>query len=292
MNTIGKLLVVLNFIFAVVVGVILVFSIAFRTPWKEKYLELIAQVKVRDANYTGKDTVQFALANDLRAKELDLEKLKQKLKDTEDAMKAAEDVYKITVADYTNKLKDKDLVVQESLKNVQRLTDEVTVLNKTIGDRQNFITTLQQDVRKFQISAQSSESLAKARQSQNEALIEENARLERELARRDTGIKGDTPVIVNPNAPNPPAGVVNGKIERVDDKDGTLLQINVGTDHGVNKHNTLDIYRLAPDAKYLGMIRIVEAYHQKSVARFVYTGNAAYRPQLREGDAVTSKITR
>ena len=197
-----------------------------------------------------------------------------------------------TIKDLNNKLLAKDLVVQDSLKTQQRLTDEIAGLNKTIKDRETLVNTLQTDITGFQIAARNFEALAKARQAQNLYLLDNVQDLTRKLARFETGANPDVINLRNPNDPNPPAVAVDGKIERVDGTDGTLIQITLGTDHGVNKNNTLDVYRMTPTLKYLGMVRIVDAYHQKSVARFVYTGNAAYRPQLLVDDKVTSKITR
>ena len=142
-------------------------------------------------------------------------------------------------------------------------------------------------------SARSFEQVAKARQEQNQALLANIQELTRKLARLETGASTDAAVTIrDPNAPNPPITLVNGKIERVDGTDSTLIQVTVGTDQGVAKGNTLDVYRLSPEPKYLGMVRIVDAYQRKSVARFVYTGSAAFRPQLRVDDVVTSKINR
>ena len=104
-----------------------------------------------------------------------------------------------------------------------------------------------------------------------------------------SGVNPDTAVITNPNQPNPPAVNINGKIELVD---GDLVQVTLGTDHGLAKNNTLDVYRVQPSPKYLGMIRIVDAKDHSSVGRLIPMGNAAFRPQLMKGDLVTSKITR
>jgi hypothetical protein len=292
MNTIGKILVILNFVFALVVGVILVFNIAFRASWKEKFDELNNQARILEANLKSTTSVQGQIGKDYVGMGLDIDKLKQQLKDAEDSKQAFEAAKQIELADLKNKLLEKDLVTKESLATQQRLVQEIDLLNKTIKDREVFINTIQADIKTYRATAQNLEALSKARQLQNEALLENIQQLTRKMAELETGAKSGAADIRNPNEPNPPTAVVNGKIERVDGTDGTLIQVTLGTDHGVNKNNTLDVYRLTPEPKYLGMIRIVDAYHQKSVARFVFTGNAAYRPQLRVDDVVTSKINR
>src|ERR1019366_2631264 len=91
-----------------------------------------------------------------------------------------------------------------------------------------------------------------------------------------------------PGQTTPPKVLLNGKVEKVD---GDKVQISIGTDLGLKKGQTLDIYRLKPAPKYLGMIRIVDANPGNSVGRLIRVGDAP-APVLREGDHVTSKLAR
>ena len=58
-----------------------------------------------------------------------------------------------------------------------------------------------------------------------------------------------------------------GKIEVVDPKEPSLVQISLGSDQGISTNNTLYAYRLRPDVKYLGEIRVVDVYPNRSVGR-------------------------
>ncbi len=91
------------------------------------------------------------------------------------------------------------------------------------------------------------------------------------------------------NDANPPNTMVKGKIEKVDPKDSSLVQISVGTDHGVNKNNTMEVFRTSPTPKYLGMVRIVDASPHHAVGRLIVPAGLS-RPQLREGDLVWSRL--
>ena len=91
------------------------------------------------------------------------------------------------------------------------------------------------------------------------------------------------------NEANPPSGMVKGKIEHVDAKDNTLVQISVGTDQGVNKNNTMEVFRTTPSPKYLGMVRIVDSQPHRSVGRLIVPPGTS-RPQLQEGDLVWSRL--
>src|SRR5207244_8418503 len=106
---------------------------------------------------------------------------------------------------------------------------------------------------------------------------------------------GGTPgITIKPgvNALNPPTTLVKGKIVRVDPTDKTLVEISLGTDQGVNKNNTLEVFRTTPEAKYLGVVRIVEANFNKSVGRLIVAPGATVRPQLQVDDHAWSYLTR
>jgi hypothetical protein len=111
----------------------------------------------------------------------------------------------------------------------------------------------------------------------NEALLEKI---------RESG-GGNIQIDRDPLRPNPPSEQVDGKVEKVD---GDIVLINVGSDNGLNKGNTLDVYRREPEAKYLGMIRIMEARPTQSVARLIKNTAPGSAAKLLPGDLVTSKV--
>jgi hypothetical protein len=288
MNTVGKILVVLNFLFAVIVGVLLVYDFAARNKWKEAFESLKRESEVAQQSRTTTSRATDKILEDNKTLTADLENRTKSLKDTEDQRAALEDGYKLQIDELNKNLRDKDVTLAAAAASKQRLANEIEGLNKTIKDREVSIVKLQADIKSFQTSALNFESLAKARQVQNENLLEQIRDISAKLARSESGVNPDAAVIRNPNEPNPPTVLINGKIEKVD---GDLVQLSLGTDHGLNRNNTLDVYRTNPSVKYLGMIRVVDAHDRKSVARFVVTGNQG-RPQLKEGDLVTSKLSR
>jgi hypothetical protein len=97
------------------------------------------------------------------------------------------------------------------------------------------------------------------------------------------------PALPDPNRPdfkNPPPGNARGEVMAVDKN---LLKISLGTDQGVHKGHTLEVYRLHPEVKYLGRIVITDADSRHSIARFI-TQPGTPMPQLLVGDVVGSKI--
>ena len=205
--------------------------------------------------------------------------------------RATEGAYKLKIAELENKLKDANLTLLETLRSKKRLIEELSDMSKTIQVREILIVKLQADVNSFRLQAIANEARARTSQLQNKALLEQLRELTGELARIKAGANPDPIVIRNPNEPNPPGVLLHGKIQKVDAADGSLVQISLGTEHGLKKNHTLDVYRVQPEVKYLGMIRIVEANHQNSIGRLVTPPIAADR-QLKVGDLVSSKITK
>lgn len=290
MNTIGKILVILNFLFAIIVGLLLVVDIALRNKWKEAHDAVVADARILNANaQTNKNAMQKVLA-DYQEKQTDINLLSKQITELKDTMTVKENELNARVDELMAMLKDKELVLNEARLAQQRLTDEIGVQAKAIKDRERKVVELEADVKKLRIEAVQFEALARTTKIQNENLLAQLQEVTLALTREKAGVVSqDVMVIRNPNEPNPPAVQVNGKVEKVD---SDLVLLSLGTDHGLAKNNTLDVYRLTPEPKYLGMVRIVDANLHQSVARLVPTGNAAFRPTLRVGDLVASKLTK
>jgi len=292
MNTIGKILVVLNFLFAVCVGVFLVFDFAIRTKWREAYKALETEVKIVAVD---RDTTSKAAAtaiNDVKQRDQEIVALRQKLKDSEVQTQALEDAYKAQLDALGLRLSSGDLSLQEAVKTKQRLVDEIAELNKMVKAREAEIVKLDADVKSIRIIAVSSQSLAQTRQQQNELLLERLSEAVRKIALLEAGAKDDGGVRIAQGGLNPPAVKVKGRINKVDAVDNTLVEISLGTDHGIRKDHTLEVYRFHPEPKYLGVLRIVDAYQHKSVARLINSGGGkvALLPRLQLGDEVATQI--
>src|SRR4051812_17439051 len=91
MNTIGKILVILNFIFALVVGGFLVIDFATRTNWKGEYDKLKREITQLEASRNTNVVVANSVTSRLKAAELTVDEAKQAVKDKEIDAKALED---------------------------------------------------------------------------------------------------------------------------------------------------------------------------------------------------------
>ncbi len=107
-------------------------------------------------------------------------------------------------------------------------------------------------------------------------LLEERVR---ELEKAASGRAAEKPA-----GANPPPNKVEGKVKEVEDASG-LITITIGSDAGLEKDHTLEVYRLEP-AKYLGRVRVVEVKPASAVVKF----DGKPLGKVEKGDQVASAI--
>jgi hypothetical protein len=83
---------------------------------------------------------------------------------------------------------------------------------------------------------------------------------------------------------NPPPGRIEGNVKALSDTG--LLRLTVGSDAGLAKGHTLELFRLNPTRKYLGRLRVEDVSPTESIAR--PAGAMREKPQV--GDVVASPI--
>jgi hypothetical protein len=134
---------------------------------------------------------------------------------------------------------------------------------------------------RFEIRATALEETNKQLLERSQDLVKENALLKKQLLAGTTTPTGVTTISLS--APNPPSFAVDGKV--MDANDG-LVEISIGSDAGLLKGHTLDVFRLGAKSQYLCMIRLITVEPHRSVGQIV--GKPAMPVQ--RGDNVASKI--
>ena len=290
MNTIGKILVILNFVFALVVGGFLVIDFATRTNWRVAHERAKNELTVAKANYDVSTQTIAQLHNDLTRAKADRDTEKGKLVEQESLFKAERESLKLEVQTAKDQAMEADINSKKFQAQNILLTEEVKNRDGVISDREKTILALQESNKKYRTEAIANENVAKAMQLRNESLLAKLQDAERKLALLEAGGGVKTASgRVDPNAPNPPPSYVKGSIEKIFPNDANYVQVTLGSDHGVQKNHTLEVYRLSPQAQYLGMIRIVESFHHKSVGKIIPNNLAPKK--LQEGDIVASSLS-
>jgi hypothetical protein len=287
MNVVGKILVILNLLMALVTGAFLVIDFATRTNWKNYAESLKRELDVARHNNSATVGTQDELKK--QAKDLQTQLDAERQARVDDKKKADADRAEANLrADEAERVrKELEVTAKNAQLQVARLQEEIKGRDEVLKKRDQMILTLQDEGRKYRADYLAYKGKADALQARNEQLLAQFTEVQRKILEKETG--ADLLASADPNRPNPPTVYVRGSIDRVDPQDGTLVEINVGSDQGLKKYNTLEVFRIKP-AQYLGTIRIMEVYHHKAIGRLVRNPYLQARAQLRQGDQVASKI--
>src|SRR6266852_2250969 len=145
MNTVGKILVILNFLFAITVGALLVMNAAIGNNWKAAH---DAQVKENKILRGGRDTETDAnrnIANDYQREVTENDRLKQKIdKDAKD-FKDVKDGLLAEARIREQKIADQSTTLAETAATLKRSVEEINQLYTTIKDREKLIAKHEAD---------------------------------------------------------------------------------------------------------------------------------------------------
>jgi hypothetical protein len=281
MTALGKILIFFNLIFSVVVGALVIMDYTARTHWAEGVKKRDARIQVLNASnqayQTAKEQAEADAAKRVAA-------MTNQVKFAEDARASAE---------------EKISTLQEDVQKEKARANEHETANKALQQeaklRQSESVQLRGQVKKLeaeniklvqkankavdaQVAAEIERDAFKQRNSQMVAQLQEMAK-ELEALRAS----GASPSRVPRRGKNPPTETVEGLVKEVS-ADG-LMTLTIGSDSGLRKGHTLELFRLNP-AKYLGTVRIIHTTPKEAVAQPV--GRLGGEVQV--GDHVASKI--
>ena len=316
MTKVGKILVFFNLIFSLVVGAFVVVVYISQRHWAADYNDLAQRYQVVDASNAAYQK-QLQQAQDYSnlfntevlnkiASDKDLNE-KIGLQPSDNAA-AKLDKIKATLAAALKDDADQKVAAD-------KLRDELTEARKN-ADRDNAaLVTARAEADKHQAESADTRVRLAAEEKKNLDLVEardkekdervaasiratsfeqrmlqlekENDKLARDNQRLVAGGVSVT-TAMKKEGPNPPLDSVEGQISEVDPSG--LVRITIGSDAGLVKGNTLEVYRLntqIPDqSKYLGRLRLIEVRNTEAVGQLM--GKPPVPPQ--PGDTVSSKI--
>jgi hypothetical protein len=282
MTVLGKILAILNLVLSLAVGAFIVMTYVGRTNWHAAYDNMKRQVEVtkadalaykKDMDQARNDRAQLQdqLDKQKAAAEKDQQGLTAQINDLGERLKgAAAENAKLVAA---HRAYDADL---------KRRANEVDYLKKLIQDRDAQLSKKDFQVNQMRAAMVEAQINFNAEHERNERLLQENERLSRDnrqIRQVSTSPRGEA------SKRNPPPEDVAGKVTAYDARND-LLTLNVGSDAGLHRGNTLEIFRTLPEPAYLGMIRILEVRPNEAVAKPV--DRLVHKPQV--GDRVSSSI--
>jgi hypothetical protein len=288
MTKMGKMLVIINLVVALLVAGFLVFDFAIRTNWKQAWEKALEQTEAARANTAAekKKTRQVQAKLALATKERDDYK-----KERDEAkvlyQKDLEKQKDIAHDQKTSSTKS-DAVASASAAESERMQHEIQMRRQEVLDREKTIRGLQDQVKLYVGRAVASENSVNVLKARLQAMLSQVETMGKKLARLEAG-GGTTSVVKSGNAKNPPSVFVRGSVTGIV-RDKGLVEVSIGSDDGVNESNTLEVYRLRPKPEYLGTIKILDAHHHKAVGRLLKTPAGIRHSAIVKGDEVASKI--
>jgi vacuolar-type H+-ATPase subunit I/STV1 len=286
MTAIGKIFAIINLLFSLVVAGFIVMIYVRSTNWAEAQKKWQASISAAEASIATKQ------------QELDQEKAssaarvgdeQKRIKDLEDKVKGAEGDAKDARAalDTYKKANTGDQLTQRAMQaELDKRKEEVLALEKQVKEKEELVVKYVEMKNKAVDDKVAADIRATSYQARAERMESRIRETETEIARlrRSGGSGGTSGGISLVSAPNPPSQNVEGIIT---EKNGELLRISIGSDAGLEKGHTLDVYRLKPSPQYLGQIRLTDVRHNEAVG--VPVDRLKYPAQ--KGDFVSSDVT-
>lgn len=281
MNLLGKILVVIVFLMTVVLGGLIALLYDRVTNWHDAYQQLQSRYQGLDAQYT-------ALTKE---KEDNERKLLQEKQD--EGNKRAEIEGKLATAQrelkaLTDKLNTRTAERDMGTANMERSVSSKEQFQRELAQQEQRINTLLADLQKAiyekdQLHQQKVEAEVRERgyRAKSESLEIELRELARAMEQMRSGVAGVTTA--------KPQQHVEGLVSRTDGD--RLVTITIGSDSGIAKGHTLEIFRFDPNprnSKYLGRLKILDVREKEAVGE-VEKRSAG---MIRVGDRVATSIIR
>jgi hypothetical protein len=305
MTAVGKILVILNLVFAFVVGTFAVMTYIARTHWADQYTKLQAShqvVKASGEAYKAEADKAAEREKAYNKAMMDFGKRDAVLNDKQDPNKAAEAAVKLLkkrqdetvalTADLKREKERSDLFERDMNKykaamtvaqaDVGRRQADVEKLREVLADETKRNTELVKGVNYMRDRAVAAEIESKSFKDRNGQLETQLQDVARDLARIKAS--GGRPAsTAQASGRNPPPEAVEGLIQRVD---GNLVTLSIGSDAGLQKGHTLYVFGLAGNTGYRGQVKLVDVTPKVAVGEVM--GKLSGR--IRVGDTASSDI--
>jgi hypothetical protein len=286
MTVVGKILVFINLIFSLVLGGLVTMVYVARTHWVDEYTKLGQryQVALSSEQAYKDDAHRAATEADARVAAIK-DQLKKALADLDGQVAINRDLREQLSAQSKKSTKS-EAVAGSSLKEIEKRQADVEQLKATLkaeSDANNKLVLEKNALLDRAVAAEIQLRSAVDRANRLEGQLQE-ATKELVRSRSNSGAGG----LARSGGKNPPPENVEGLIKSTDPASG-LVTLTIGSDAGLSRGNTLEVYRLSSvphQSKYLGTIRILEVTPTQAVGQ--PTGRMTAPPQM--GDRVSSHI--
>jgi hypothetical protein len=286
MTLLGKVLVFVNLGFSLVVVYFITQSYVTRTNWATAYRNADTALKATEAQrnqYMQEKDDAIKRGSELVTAERTAKEKAQQEKTACDkelaTVRAQVKTQETIIAKY-------NLGTGGQQNEVERLSKQAEGLQKMLADANKQRDDDAKKVEDFRQRAVKAEIDNKSLIARNNELLAVVLEKEQDLIRIKSAPGGAAVTPSSLTANNPPPGDVSGRVKNYDPTSG-LLTITIGSDAGILKGHTLQVYRLEPNGQYVGTMRILEVKPTEAVGKMINRP----RTPVQVNDKVANKIS-
>ena len=286
MTAVGKILVFLNLVFSLVVGAFVIMIYLARTHWVAEYNGLAKRTRFSEASARTYQAEALKARQDAAD---EIGKVRTELQTVQQDLAAA-NTANTQLRDDLSKLQKKstqqNALATKSGTEAEKRQEDVAKLLETLGKERKTNNELVKKNAELTNEATVATIERRTIQDQNGRLEAQLQSMAKDMARMRAS--GGSTTTARAGGKNPPPENIEGLVKNTDASG--LMTITIGSDAGLTKGHTLELFRLNPSAptqsKYLGTVRILEADAHQAVAQPI--GRLSAPP--RRGDRVASRI--
>jgi hypothetical protein len=284
MTVLGKILAILNLVLSVAVAAFIIMTYVARTNWNAAYEAQKTRATAAQASADAYRAEVEKLQGELNNARTEVASAKAQVAEAKANAAAAAKIHQDNLAKEkvtTRGLMDENKALKDG---TAKLQEEVNQIRGQLAQREERIAKMQKEVQDSRDSEVEALIALKAEQARNERLLSENERLVSENQRLQQS-RGT--VLASGNGEsrrNPPREDVEGLVKSTDPSG--YLTLSIGSDAGLSRGNTLEVYRLKPDPKYLGTIQILSVRPDQAVAKPITKPNGV----IQVGDRVSKDV--
>jgi chromosome segregation ATPase len=292
MTIIGKILTFLIFVFSLLfLGFAIIINQTNKDPRSQKSWVTIAYEQQQALADYAKDIAALkeenvAVVSQLVAAKNELDATKQRIeterKELNDKMTALQNAKDVVV----QKFNESQVILKAAQDDVANKTKENLDLSERVKKLQGEYAKLNQDYtteRNQKTEAQIERDTLKERAN---ALEQQILQLSRQIEEVQQANLQRAQASGQGSKPQPPPTDVQGEVLAV--SEAGLVSINKGSDHGLAKNQTLEVYRLTPKPEWVARVRLIEVSNHESIGMVVLPLNR--KVSIQKGDLTGSTI--
>jgi hypothetical protein len=283
MTTMGKILVFINLLFAVLVMALITVAFVTKTDWAAGHAFEVKEKNKAQANYLNEVNKSKELEKEknllLAQSDGSIADLKSKLELSEKVKVDAE----AKLLEANKRVDDLDARVKQATAAMEGMKVEIKSLDDRLGESQQLILKLGLDNKKYKAEAIKATTDLQSALDRSDQLLQKLVEADKKIS----FLEGDAAAKAGQRElKNPPPDDIRGRVTVTDDTSG-YVTINLGSDNGVSKGNTLEVYRLKPRPQYVGTMRVYDVRPNEAVGKLMGTGP---RGKILKDDEVASRI--